>query len=480
MHENNFEKQVREKMDELGLDPPDTVWEAVHSEIKKDRKRRRPLFWLFFLSGLTLSGGAYYFYGNHSRTGPVENQTVKTATDNAPSSQPENKAAENYTTENPGTKSPGETSKEKVAAEKLANQVAASKKPGDAHRETVATLPGNDLDLRNKSNNPAQKNAPVGQNADKVTSSPTQDNKRSGTAAPVTAAAAGAAISQGGEQALAKNDAKPSGETKSDSAHSTVKDSAAIAGSKPEKASQKKSHGWKFGLTGSAGVSNVNQDLFKSINSADANMSAAPSAPVPVGSSNNYSSSEVRAGFSYGFGVFANRELSNRVSLTAGIKYQYYSTEIKAGSYVPNASNFYSSYARAGTVNAYYNSGNSTSYTNKYHFLELPVTANFQLNKSKTVPVTWEAGFSLGFLLSSNALFYDPNANVYFESDQLMNKTQFSGLTALMVGFPLGKSEMQAGPQLQYGITGLLNSSTANPGHLLYYGLKVSYTLFKK
>jgi hypothetical protein len=30
MYENNFEKQVREKMDQLGFDPSDTVW-AVYS-----------------------------------------------------------------------------------------------------------------------------------------------------------------------------------------------------------------------------------------------------------------------------------------------------------------------------------------------------------------------------------------------------------------------------------------------------------------
>jgi hypothetical protein len=52
MHENNFEKQVREKMDQLGFDPADSVWERVDKEINKEKKHRRPLFWLFFFSGL--------------------------------------------------------------------------------------------------------------------------------------------------------------------------------------------------------------------------------------------------------------------------------------------------------------------------------------------------------------------------------------------------------------------------------------------
>ncbi|MEJ0080284.1 MAG: hypothetical protein WDM78_04840 [Puia sp.] len=38
MHENKFEKQVREKMDQLGFDPADTVWAQVDREINRERK----------------------------------------------------------------------------------------------------------------------------------------------------------------------------------------------------------------------------------------------------------------------------------------------------------------------------------------------------------------------------------------------------------------------------------------------------------
>ncbi len=61
MHENNFEKQVQEKMDQLGFDPSDAVWAAVDKEINKEKRRRRPFFVLFFLSGLLLAGGGVYF-----------------------------------------------------------------------------------------------------------------------------------------------------------------------------------------------------------------------------------------------------------------------------------------------------------------------------------------------------------------------------------------------------------------------------------
>lgn len=42
MHENNFEKQVREKMDDLGFDPSDAVWAAVDKEINKEKNDAGP------------------------------------------------------------------------------------------------------------------------------------------------------------------------------------------------------------------------------------------------------------------------------------------------------------------------------------------------------------------------------------------------------------------------------------------------------
>src|ERR1700681_849848 len=71
MHENKFEQQVREKMEQLGFDPPDDVWTNVDKEINKDKERRRPIFWLLFFSGLLLAGGGYYFSMNKNAVNPI-------------------------------------------------------------------------------------------------------------------------------------------------------------------------------------------------------------------------------------------------------------------------------------------------------------------------------------------------------------------------------------------------------------------------
>jgi hypothetical protein len=190
--------------------------------------------------------------------------------------------------------------------------------------------------------------------------------------------------------------------------------------------------------------------------------------------------SAVEAGFSFSLGGFLNRSFSKRISVSAGLGYHYYSTKTHTGTYVNSPTYFYLSYGALDRTNAYYANGKEHAFTNQYHFIELPVTMELKLNKSDRLPIIWEAGFSLSYLLSSDALSYDPVSNIYYKSSRYMNKLQFNGITAIMVGMPVGKSALQIGPQLQYGFTGLLKSSYGNPGHLIFYGLKISFVPGKK
>src|SRR5687768_445633 len=58
MHEQSFEKQVQQKMDELSLTPSAPVWQKVEEQIRKKKERRRVLFWMLPL--LLAGGGAYW------------------------------------------------------------------------------------------------------------------------------------------------------------------------------------------------------------------------------------------------------------------------------------------------------------------------------------------------------------------------------------------------------------------------------------
>ncbi len=56
MRENEFEKNVQHKMDELKLRPSDDVWLRVEQELKK-KKRRRGIFFLSLLAALVYLAG---------------------------------------------------------------------------------------------------------------------------------------------------------------------------------------------------------------------------------------------------------------------------------------------------------------------------------------------------------------------------------------------------------------------------------------
>ena len=95
-------------------------------------------------------------------------------------------------------------------------------------------------------------------------------------------------------------------------------------------------------------------------------------------------------------------------------------------------------------------------------------------------PLIWQAGFSISYLVNSNALYFDPLSNVYFENSQQFNRTQLNATTALLIGFNLHNSTIQIGPLLQYGLTGLSKNGAGVSEHLLYYGVGISFIPGKK
>ena len=70
MQDQNFEKQVKQKMEELSLTPSEPVWQKVEEQIRKKRDRRRLLFWLPF-TVLFLGGGILLVTNNIRNTNSI-------------------------------------------------------------------------------------------------------------------------------------------------------------------------------------------------------------------------------------------------------------------------------------------------------------------------------------------------------------------------------------------------------------------------
>jgi hypothetical protein len=471
MRENDFEKRVREKMDQLGFEPSESVWAGVDKEINKEKKRRVPLFWLFFVSGLLLAGGAYYFVANKNTTRIIPNKNAE----NPIAKIPEQKSGNKQQIEQPPTPAPQNAG---VNRQPLPRKMREST---DKPQQVAVTSSMNKKPVDHALGiSPRKTSARAGKNV---------KAKEINEAGQASAAAGTADIiinnysSQSAKSETEKDNNKIFDSTASKiiattTQNKTKKDSVAGATTANIKEQKKKSSAWQIGYTAGAGSSNLNQNLFNSVKTLSP-VTNSTVAVTPAGYINN-SSSEIRPGFSFDAGAFVNRNLSKRLSFSAGINYHYYSTTIRTGMKINTTLVTYNSMNQSITATNYYENGNSQTFTNQYHFIEMPLSVNFQINKSKRTPFIWELGLTPGYIVGSNALYYDPNTNLYFNNYLQPNKMQVNGVTALMIGFPLLKGEMQIGPQLQYGFTGFVNTSDGNPGHLFYLGLKISFIPGKK
>ena len=240
----------------------------------------------------------------------------------------------------------------------------------------------------------------------------------------------------------------------------------------------KKESSLQLGFTAGIGSSGVNNILGSSYFTPPNSLNAAGAPPA-------HSPSSIQSDLSFYAGLFLKKSFSKKMSLSAGINYHYYSTKIHTGEpgdsvvYVyPANSNF--TLAAAVPVPSYYRSGTTHSYTNHFHFIELPMLMNVQLNSNQKIPIIWEAGLSFSYLIHTDALQFDPVSGVYYKNNSVFNKTQVNAITGFAIGFYKNKKLIQIGPEFQYGLTNILQSYANTKQHFFYGGLKLSLVPQKK
>ncbi len=495
MHENKFEKQVQEKMEELQFAPSEAVWENVDKKINKNEKRRRPVFWLFFLTGLVFLGVGFLFSVNKNSTyihtnvrqqkqmgNPQDEQSVnkneKVITDKKNENDDTKKSDKEITKD--GTKEnkvPSDNPFENQKQQRALSQFSQNSRRTLNRKRRGTSLASESGKEKNYINEPMifdkqMNNLPEHfSNSKKSSETIVENNLPSADKIELNPDKSNAFDSSVNKK---KIDITKSASQKNDS--------ASDVNTAQNKKQQKKVSAWQIGFTGGVGISNINQSLFKSTYVTNLSSYNPATSVTSTGSTTINSPSKISPGFSFTAGFFVSKHLSKRVSFSGGISYQYYSTKIKVGHSVDSIIYVYSYGAStpAAQTGGYYHNGSSNEYSNFYHFIELPLTLNFQLNKSLKLPVVWESGFSTSYLVGSNALHFDPVTNVYYKNNSLFNKLQINATTAMMVDFHIQKSELQLGPQLEYGLTHILNKNTGNPEHLFYTGLKVSFIPRKK
>jgi hypothetical protein len=237
---------------------------------------------------------------------------------------------------------------------------------------------------------------------------------------------------------------------------------------------------WEAGFTGSIGISSLQAPLIKRGSTApDIPAGAAYLATTNGRAPGKQYVSDVRPYLSFAAGILAQKSLSARWALSIGVNLHYYSSQLRLGyqdhyTPVPMATSLISSTAAVVPVNtSYYPAGDQQDFINRYYFLELPVAVQWKINHSQVMPLFWEGGVSMSYLMGANAVYYNTHSGVYFKDDGAINKTQLNLSTALMVGLPVRGIRIQAGPQLQYGLTSLMDTKISDNHRFMYTGIRV-------
>jgi len=205
---------------------------------------------------------------------------------------------------------------------------------------------------------------------------------------------------------------------------------------------------------------------------------ANPNSGGPTGGQVYYPPSDVKKGFSFSAEALAKKQIGKRIAFSTGLQYNYYSNSIKVGNMVAqntrignySVSQFYLNDRSNTAVTAF------KSYQNRYHFISLPASIDWQLLKK--YPLNLSTGISFQYLIKTNGLVFDYNRQAYFHSKDALSRFQLFYDIGLNYSIPLKKHSIAVGPEWQYGLSRLEKGNTDR--HLFMYGLKAQWSFNKK
>lgn len=490
MPANEFEKQVQKELDELRLSPSASVWENVEQQIR-EKKRRRILFFLIIPFALLPIAFSLYHFGYKSA--PL--QAIQHGTTPQPS-------RENIEEETSGSKH--------IPRDENVATVPSGQMSGEAGRNETGEQPldGANLNLvQSKKDNdfPVSRTDNVsGVEQSKVRVDVTKAPVLESRQPVVTAGKLRSSADMKKDEVASGNDpvrnvqpsiapavptetksipvTTPSGSKDSlvvDSAFAATSTEAADSSNAAAPGSQMKSvpmaKRWSWGLVAGAGITSNQTSPFsleKSFaGSRDAATgipqtgSGAPQIPLPP--------SSVEPGPAFAVGGVVELKLSKRSRISAGMQYRYVSNIIRTGQrkdttiLVPTgASNNY-----AAQVDQIYRGAPQKEFTNRYHFISLPVAYHLQLNKGRKLPVQWDLGGAASYLVSTNALVYSGTlGGVYFHDRELFSRLHVSVATGLSVRVRTkNEKEWVLGPEFSFALNPLIKGEKQQ--YMLYGGI---------
>ncbi|RZK46927.1 MAG: hypothetical protein EOO94_01770 [Pedobacter sp.] len=162
------------------------------------------------------------------------------------------------------------------------------------------------------------------------------------------------------------------------------------------------------------------------------------------------------------------------------MQYAQYNNTIETG-YRVDSARLVNNGAQVMNVARYYRADNNSKFSNKYHFIEVPVYLHTQLNKSKTIPLYWNVGVTVSQMFASNALIFDGGTGVYYKDEKFYHNTQVAAGTGFSVGLLSGsKFPVWIGPSARYQATQLFTNQISGKKHLMSASMDIRVILNHK
>ena len=469
MPENSFEKNVQQRMDQLKLQPAESVWEKVYEKIRKEKKRRRFLVWFFLFALLLLGGGGWWLSRENKNRLRTNQDTVKNdfnisieAKDHADTTSQNNEIPADAHVLTNTEKSNHETGKNKNGSGRVLKIPGKSKneingrfkKPGSRAEIEGNTIPVKDEVL--KTIDPA-----LSENAKQKafdSASVVIPVNQTNSALPDSQEAARLDVplqSIDSVQQLSSLQSK-------------------------DKENMKKSN-WEWSIAAGIGISNITNGIFEFFNdnrSAMADYTSSPGSGPSVPQAPQSPSSPTN-GFSWELGVQAKRKLSNKIAFSAGLGFSSYSNLQKTGSF-KDTTIIVNNGLNQIMADGIYRNGEAESFTNHFYFLQVPLYLHWQLNRGYKIPMTWQNGISFGQLINSDALFYNASSNIFYKDKDLLNKTQWIYRTVFSAGlFNKTNHPVTAGLQFNYHLRSFQKQKPGATNHLTSLGAQLGWIINK-
>ncbi|HET9826538.1 MAG TPA: outer membrane beta-barrel protein [Chitinophagaceae bacterium] len=469
MAANEFEKNVRQVMGEFKVHPSDEVWKRVEERISSDKRRRRIIFFIIF-SFVALALGGYGIY-NFSRPAQLNSeiagrnrdqkvQVMPTSRETTPSKQIDKEENFHSTGKGPNTH---------TRLEQIASGIAAvASHSGNANRSFYrhATTPHrHNMAVAHVSKNDRESTLSHGENIEKKLLAETQgQQERTAKEMPVsndqtvTTVQNAEAIADSSNKEIAKNGL-------SDTISSRAQATTSLNKTRDQHQMFKK---WNWGFSVSLGASTITQDpfSFKGTSYNNASAYSAPGGSTGGGPAVLNAPSSNTPAFSFKVGLSVKRQLSDRSSLSAGLTYSDLADKIKVG---PRQTFGQPSNASR----AAYSAAAQRSYTDGFHFIELPFIYDWRMTKKGGHYFSLNGGASMSYLVSTNALVYDTAQHgIYYHDNSLFNRPHLNFLAGICYHFARARNvELSTGPQFSFDVRKLIDSDVDKRKYFFYIGL---------